>query len=338
MNGMTTSAHAFDGVMTPAHALGGALRAWRDRLSPSDVGLSPVGRRRAHGLRREELAALAAVSVDYLVRLEQGRAHSPSPQVVAALARALQLDTYERDYLYTLAGLLPPVAALARALQLDTYERDYLYTLAGLLPPVAGSVSIHIPPSVRRLIARLGDIPLAVFAADWTLVLWTPLWASLIGDPLALDPDERNLVHVVFLTDGAGRHPSWPVRSERGEREFETALVSDLRIAAAAHPHDERLRDLIERAASSSPRFADLWTSGTVQPLVGDRKTIAHPHVGSMTLDCDVLTVPGADLKLVAYTAPEGSPDAEKMDRLRVAGIRTVARASDVDERSSFSP
>ena len=311
MNGMTTSAHAFDGVMTPAHALGGALRAWRDRLSPSDVGLSPVGRRRAHGLRREELAALAAVSVDYLVRLEQGRSHSPSPQVVAALARALQLDTY---------------------------ERDYLYTLAGLLPPVAGSVSIHIPPSVRRLIARLGDIPLAVFAADWTLVLWTPLWASLIGDPLALDPDERNLVHVVFLTDGAGRHPSWPVRSERGEREFETALVSDLRIAAAAHPHDERLRDLIERAASSSPRFADLWTSGTVQPLVGDRKTIAHPHVGSMTLDCDVLTVPGADLKLVAYTAPEGSPDAEKMDRLRVAGIRTVARASDVDERSSFSP
>jgi len=303
---MTTSARAFDGVTAPAHALGGALRAWRDRLSPSDVGLSPVGRRRAHGLRREELAALAAVSVDYLVRLEQGRSHSPSPHVVESLARALQLNTF---------------------------ERDYLYTVSGLLPPPTGSVSTYIPPSVRRLIARLGDIPLAVFAADWTLVLWTPLWASLIGDPLDLDLDERNLVHVVFLADSNTRHPSWPVRSERGEREFETALVSDLRIAAAAYPHDEKLRTLIERAASSSPRFADLWTSGTVQPLVGDRKTISHPHVGSMTLDCDILTVPGADLKLVAYTAPAGSPDEEKLNLLRIAGIRTVARASDVAER-----
>jgi len=307
INPMTMSARTFDGVTTPAHALGGALRAWRDRLSPSDVGLSPVGRRRAHGLRREELAVLAAVSVDYLVRLEQGRSHSPSPQVVEALARALQLDTF---------------------------ERDYLYTVCGLLPPPTGRISTHIPPSVRRLIARLEDIPLAVFAADWTLVLWTPLWATLIGDPL--DLDERNLVHVVFLAAGAGRHSSWPVRSERGENAFETALVSDLRIAAAAYPHDEKLRGLIERAAARSPRFADLWASGTVQPLGGDCKTIAHPHVGSITLDCDILTVPGADLKLVAYTAPAGSPDAEKMDRLRVAGRRTVARASDVDERSSL--
>ena len=304
---MTTPAHAIAGVTTPAHALGGALRAWRDRLSPSDVGLSPVGRRRATGLRREELATLAAVAGDYLVRLEQGRSHSPSPQVVESLARALQLDTF---------------------------ERDYLYTVCGLLPPPTGRVSTHIPPSVRRLLTRLGDIPLAVFAADWTLVLWTPLWAALIGDPLDLDLDERNLVHVVFLADGAGHHPSWPVRSERGEREFETALVSDLRIAAATYPHDEKLRTLIERAASSSPHFADLWTSGTVQPLVGDRKTIAHPHVGIMTLDCDILSVPGADLKLVAYTAPAGSPDAERMDRLRIAERRTLARASGVDERS----
>jgi len=306
MNGMTTSPHAVDGVTTPAHALGGTLRAWRDRLLPSEVGLSPVGRRRAQGLRREELAALAAVSVDYLVRLEQGRSHSPSPQVVEALARALRLDPF---------------------------ERDYLYTVCGLLPPPAGRISTHIPPSVRRLIARLGDIPLAVFAADWTLVLWTPLWAALNGDPRALA--ERNLVHLVFLADGADRRPLWPVRSERGERDLETALVSDLRIAAATYPHDEKLRTLIARATAHSPRFADLWASGTLQPLVGDRKTIAHPHVGSITLDCDILTVPGADLKLVAYTAPAGSLDAEKMDRLRVAGRRTVARASGVDERPS---
>jgi len=307
MNGMTMSAHAFAGVTTPAHALGGTLRAWRDRLSPSDVGLSPVGRRRAHGLRREELAALAAVSVDYLVRLEQGRSHSPSPQVVESFARALQLDTF---------------------------ERDYLYKVCGLLPPPTGTVPTHIPLGVQRLIARLGDIPLAVFAADWTLVLWTPLWAALIGNPL--DLVERNLVHVVFLADGFDRHPLWPVRSERGERDLEMALVSDLRIAAATYPHDEKLRALIERATASSPRFTELWASGTVQPLVGDRKTIAHPLVGNVTLDCDILTVPGADLKLIAYTAPVGSLDEEKLDRLRAAGRRPVARASDVDERSSL--
>ncbi len=233
---MTTSAHVFDGTATPAHALGGALRAWRDRLSPSDVGLSPVGRRRAHGLRREELAALAAVSVDYLVRLEQGRSHSPSPQVVESLARALRLDTF---------------------------ERDYLYKICGLLPPPSGSVPTHIPPGVQRLIDRLGDIPLAVFAADWTLVLWTSLWASLIGDPLDLDLDERNLVHFVFLADSNDRHPLWPVRSEGGERDLEMTLVSDLRIAAATYPNDEKLRRLIERARASSPRFAEMWTSGT---------------------------------------------------------------------------
>ncbi len=293
-----------DSVTTPANVLGATLHAWRDRLLPSDVGLSNGGRRRAQGLRREELAALAAVSVDYLVRLEQGRSHNPSPQVVESLARALQLDTF---------------------------ERDYLYMVCGLLPPPTGSVSTHIPSSVRRLIARLGDIPLAVFAADWTLVLWTPFWASLIGDPL--DLDERNLVHVVFLADDADRRSLWPVRSERGEREFEAALVSDLRIAAATYPHDEKLRSLIARATARSSRFATLWTSGTVQPLVGDRKTIAHPQVGNVTLDCDILTVPGADLKLVVYTAPEGSPDAEKLDLLRVTGMQSIVRSSDVGER-----
>src|SRR5206468_10619646 len=88
--------------------LGSLLRSWRDRLSPVDVGLPPGHARRAAGLRREELAQLAGLSVDYLVRLEQGRARHPSPQVAAALARALQLTGAERDHLFVLAGLLPP--------------------------------------------------------------------------------------------------------------------------------------------------------------------------------------------------------------------------------------
>ena len=117
---------------------------------------------------------------------------------------------------------------------------------------------------------------------------------------------------------------------------FEAALVSDLRIVVATYSHDEKLRALIERAVASTSRFADPWNSGIVQPLVGDRKTIVRPQVGSMTLDCDILTVPGADLKVVAYMAPAGSPDVGKLDRLRGAGKHTVTRASDVDEHSSL--
>lgn len=106
-------------LVTTDSALGSTLHAWRDRLAPTDVGLSGAGRRRAHGLRREELAGLAGLSVDYLVRLAQGRSSNPSAQVVESLARSLQL---------TMA------------------ERDHLYRLAGLLPPSTGAVSSHIPP------------------------------------------------------------------------------------------------------------------------------------------------------------------------------------------------
>src|SRR5690242_21788604 len=112
-------------------ALGTTIRAWRDRLTPADVGL-PAGRaRRAAGLRREELADLAGVSVDYIVRLEQGRATTPSASVVASLARALQLSTA---------------------------ERDHLYRLAHLVPPVDGTIPDHLPPGMQRVPARLGDM------------------------------------------------------------------------------------------------------------------------------------------------------------------------------------
>src|SRR4051812_4527878 len=112
--------------------LGTLLRAWRDRLSPADVGLRTGSSRRASGLRREELASLAGLSVDYVVRLEQGRARRPSAQVAAALARALQLSDAERDHLFVLADLLPPS------------PRD---------------VPAHIPQGVQRLVARLGEVP-----------------------------------------------------------------------------------------------------------------------------------------------------------------------------------
>jgi transcriptional regulator with XRE-family HTH domain len=130
------------------------LRTWRDRLTPADVGLPAGGRRRAPGLRREELARLAGVSLDYLARLEQGRASNPSPSVLAPLARALRLDDA---------------------------ERAHLYRVAGQAPPSAGTIDRHITPGVQRVLDRLADVPVIVFDAAWTVVAANDLGRALVG-------------------------------------------------------------------------------------------------------------------------------------------------------------
>ena len=273
--------------------LGTALRRWRDRLSPVDVGRPSRPGRRAVGLRREELAELAGLSVDYVVRLEQGRATSPSAQVVASLARALQLE---------------PV------------ERDHAYRLAGLLPPQKGTISTHVPAGVQRMLARLGEFPVGVFSADWTLLSWTPAWAALLGDPSPRTETERNLVRAVFAT-GTNGLAAWPVR-HAGDALY-TALVADLRTALVDYPRDHGLIDLVAELRATSTEFARLWDEGAVGPHVSARKTILHPQVGEVTCDCDVLTVPGCDIRLIVYTVAAGSADAEKLEFLGVTSGAT---------------
>jgi transcriptional regulator with XRE-family HTH domain len=284
---------------TPGLSFGALVHRWRDRLSPVDAGLPRSPRRRAPGLRREELAQLAGLSVDYVLRLEQGRASRPSAQVVAAVGRALQLSRAERDQLYAAAGLLPP--------------RD-------------GLVSRHVPPSIQRLAARLGDFPIAVFAADWTLVWWNPVWTALHGDPGELPASERNLARAVFGA-GPARAALRPSSSEAGEGVFAAAVVADLREAASRYPGDEQLRALVARLRGESADFERCWATGDFTRHLADRKTIRHPEVGDITLDCDVLVVPDADLRVVTYTAAEGSVDAGRLDLLRVIGAQPVASA-----------
>ncbi|WP_182905127.1 helix-turn-helix domain-containing protein [Microbispora sp. H13382] len=286
-------------MTTDETSLGSTIRAWRDRLSPAAVGL-PAGRvRRAAGLRREELADLAGVSVDYVVRLEQGRATTPSAQVAAALARALQLSRAERDHLYRLAGLQPP--------------RD-------------GVISDHIPPGMQRVLARLGDAPVAVFAADWRLLWWNRGWAALLGDPSVVPPEERNLVRSRFpAASDRTRLAAWPVVSENADA-TDRAIVADLRRASGRYPEDARLSELIRRTLGGNPRFAELWHSGAVGGHAEDRKTIRHPAVGDVTVDCDVLCDSDTDLKIVVYTAVPGSEDETKLDLVRVTGVTAPAR------------
>jgi transcriptional regulator with XRE-family HTH domain len=265
------------------------LKAWRHRLQPADAGLPAGLPRRTRGLRREEVALLAGISVDYLVRLEQGRATNPSPQVLAALARALRLTAE---------------------------ERDHLYTVAGQAPPRRSAMSAHVPPSVQRLIDRLAGLPVAVYDPAWTIITGNAAWAGLMGDPSAVTGRDRNLLWRTF-TGQSSR-----VRKSDAEADgFEVYAVADLRRAAGAYPDDAGLRRLVEDLLKASARFARLWAEPAFGSGGSSAKTILHPAVGPITLDCDVLTVAGSDLRLVVYTADPASPDADRLQLAQVVGV-----------------
>ena len=277
----------------PGSGLGAMIRTWRDRLPPSAAGLPTARGRRAAGLRREELADLAGMSVDYIVRLEQGRATTPSASVVASLARALQLSTA---------------------------ERDHLYRLADLVPPAHGTVPDHLPPGVQRVLARLGDVAVAVFAADWRLLWWNRGWAALLGDPSASPPRLRNFARDRFPVDGSpARLALWPV-TESDRHATDAAVVSDLRRATGRFPHDPRLAALIRELIAGNSEFAELWAIGEVASHREDHKTIDHPSVGPVTVDCDTLTDGDCELKIVIMTAVPGSEDETKLRLTTIAG------------------
>ncbi len=271
----------------------GVLRAWRERVSPAEVGLPAGPGRRTAGLRREELAALAGISVDYIVRLEQGRARNPSPQLLRALAVALRLSDQ---------------------------ERDHLYRVAGAAPPAAGVVPRHIGPGVQRIVDRLSDVPLAVFSAAHDILLWNPLWAAVNGDPSALSVADRNLVWRYFTSGHEGTD-----FDEQHEEEFASDLAADLRAAVGRYPHDGELGRLVARLRSVSPEFERRWSEARVAEHRASRKTVTRTAVGPITVDCDVLSTPGADLRIVVYTAAPGSRDAEKLALLGVTGLQELA-------------
>ncbi|MVU76864.1 helix-turn-helix domain-containing protein [Nocardia sp. ET3-3] len=269
-----------------------AVRRRRDQVSPDAAGLAANGARRAPGLRREELALLAGISVDYITRLEQGRASNPSPQVVESLARALR-STPE--------------------------ERAHLYRLAGLALPESGTVPTVIPPAVQRMVEHLIGIPVAVFDASWTLLQANPACEAILGDTTAWHGNARNRVWRHFVTPGSvGRYTPDTLES------LETALVSDLRAAGTRYPADTRLRQLITDVRTHSPRFAELWESGVVSGHDTTIKTIDHPTVGPLTLDCAVLTVAGPDLRIMIDTAEPGSEDAQRLSLLTALDTHTT--------------
>lgn len=266
--------------MEVVNDLAANLRTWRDRLTPAEPG-----RRRAPGLRRDEIAARADVSVGYLTRLEQGHASHPSALVCAALARALELGAEETDVLYLLAGHAPPCG-----------ER----------------YSSEITPAVQRLLERFDDLPVLVYDLAWELVAKNRLGEALTG--LATGNIARN--HFVGESLYIERTPEQ-------DDAMSASIVADLHSALIRHPADERLHAIVDELRAQSPRFEALWKQSPVAVHTSATKTINHPEAGRLTLDCDVLQVHGSDLRVVVYSAPPGTPDA---DALKLLGLAALSR------------
>jgi transcriptional regulator with XRE-family HTH domain len=259
------------------------LRAWRDRLSPSEPGLARNATRRAPGLRREEVAARAGISVNYLTRLEQGRARTPSPSVTSALARALCLNAAEAAHLHSLAGHADSTARVATR---------------------------HITPSVQRILDRFEDVPVIVIDPAWTIVEANAMARAMLVDELVGE-------------NAARREFVGPAALERSAEEadrFEREIVGDLHVQRARHPDDPALKALISELHATSDRFATLWAEPPVTGASSSRKTFRHPTAGEITVDCDHFEVVGSDLRIVMWTAAPGSPDANALQSLNLLG------------------
>lgn len=267
------------------------LRTARSRITPVEAGLAAGTRRQVPGLRREEVALLAGVSVDYVVRLEQGRGPKPSTQVLGALARALRMT------------------------ELD---RDLMFRLAGAEPPQAGRIPMVIRPSVLRLLDRMADLPALVLSAKSDILAWNPLAAALFGDFSEHPVHQRNVMWQRFLGDGLSRLVLTPEQ----EAANAAACVGCLRAVRARYPDDPGLARLLAELRSGSPRFEELWQAGRSSELHSAVKTIDHPEVGRMTFDCDALLVPDADQTVVVYSAAPGTDSASALDLLRVTGLQ----------------
>jgi len=260
------------------------LRTRRARLRPTDVGLPGGGRRRTPGLRRQEVAELAGMSVDYYIRLEQARGPHPSKQVLSALARALMMTVDEREYLYRIAGENPPL--------------------------IAGP-SREVSSAIRYLLDGMTQTPGYVVDAKYDVLAWNRLATLFIGDLAALPEDDRNIIRWMFRQPDTDLH--W---TDEEMLHFTKGSVADLRAAYARYPGDRGIEGLVTELLGMSPRFAEMWAAHEVQVRRHITKRVVHPLAGPLEFECQVLHVPDTDQRLIVYCAEPGSATQQAFRRL----------------------
>jgi transcriptional regulator with XRE-family HTH domain len=238
------------------------LRARREQLQPGDVGLPVSGRRRTPGLRREEVATLAGVSIDYLIRLEQGRDTRPSPGVIAALADALRLDDEQRRQLYTLA----------------------MVSQTSELCPAARPLAHRVAPTVTALLERLGATPAFVVGPANDVLAWNDAWGSLVRPLGMLDDAAPNLARYVFLhPDARTVYPDWVAVADE--------QVSRMRAAAARWGDDDGFAALMDDL-NAVPDFIKRWSNFPASDRRRGGTHIAHPDLGQLRFNYEVLLLP----------------------------------------------
>ncbi|MFD9326139.1 helix-turn-helix transcriptional regulator [Streptomyces sp. NPDC060065] len=264
------------------------LRTRRARVTPEQAGLAPhPGARRVPGLRREEVAQLAGVSVDYYVRLERGRTQGVSPAVLEAVARALQLDDTERAHLFDLARPTETRASRRRPLSPQ-----------------------RVRPVLYRALDSLGA-PAIVLGRRMDVLAANRLGYALFTDFQARPHRERNFARYVFLDEAA--HALYADYWETAAGD----CVATLHLYAGRHPDDPQLTELIGELSVQSDVFRRMWADHDVLAHTIGTKRLHHPLVGDLTLDYVVLAVEGdLDQNLTILTPEPASPSAEALDIL----------------------
>lgn len=276
------------GTTGTAGGLAEFLRTRRSRLRPGDVDLPDFGgRRRVSGLRREELAHLAGVSVDYYTRLEQGRVGNPSDAVLDAVARALRLDPEETGHLRRLARPRPDRRRAGRA-----------------------AAPQKVRPTMARLLDAMPDVPAVVMGRRMDILAWNRAAVSLFGDYGALAPAERNIARITFLEPASRTlYDDWVGCAREN--------VAFLHLEAGRRPDDPRLAELIGELSMRSPEFRHWWAEHPVRDKTSGRKVFHHPLAGRMELVYETLrSADDPDQALVTYAPDAGSPSEDALRML----------------------
>ncbi|WP_431997052.1 helix-turn-helix domain-containing protein [Streptomyces fungicidicus] len=275
----------------PSNELGDYLRSRRNAVTPEDAGIPVWGTRRVPGLRREELAHIAGISVNYYTRLEQGQSANASDAIIEALARALNLDEAERVHLYELAR--PTPAKRRRTARTET--------------PNAGALA---------LLAAMPTVPALLLGRRNDVLAWNPLGHALLAGHLPFGaPDEPasrpNQLRLLFLD----AHTRELFRDWADEAAL---AVASLRYVAGQYPDDRLLAELIGDLSLHSADFARLWAKHDVRLCSSGTKRLRHPQIGDLDLHYEALHLPDSNgQRLLTHTATPGSAAADALQLLR---------------------
>jgi transcriptional regulator with XRE-family HTH domain len=296
------------GGMEPNVELKEFLRSRRARILPEDVGMPAVGgSRRVPGLRREELAQLAGVSVDYYIRLEQGRTANPSEAVLDAVARVLHLDDTERAHLFDLAKPAPRARrrAARRPQRVSTSSYQLLENL------------------------DLAACPAFILGRRMDVLAINRMGRALINDFNALPAGQRNKARFMFLDENArSLYPDW----DKVAPEY----AAILRLDAGRHPDDPELSALVGELSVKSDQFRRWWADHQVLIRTSGQKRYHHPVVGDLTIDYQALTLPDdPDQTLFIYTTKPGTPSYEALQLLAHWTQETTTPAPEPSTRHS---